>query len=88
MISKKCRAIKIGEHGFLADESGDPVLCPIRAANCTLKCAWFSLDDRVLRCKNTIIGALRGKPVQSFRLHSGPLVYSFEETLTEYELPD
>ncbi|MBN2271273.1 MAG: hypothetical protein JXN61_11705 [Sedimentisphaerales bacterium] len=85
---KKCRAIKIGEHGFLADEGGDPILCPIRGANCTLKCAWLSLDDKIFRCQKTVIGALRGKPMQSFRLHSGPLVHNFEQTLTEYELPD
>lgn len=85
---KKCRAIKIAEHGFLTDESGEAILCPVRERNCTLRCAWFSTQGRILQCKDTIIGALRGKPMQSFHLHTGPNVHNVDESLTEYMLPD
>jgi len=85
---RKCRAVKIAEHGYLTDESGETSLCPVRGANCTLKCALLSLEGRILQCKNTIIGAIRGKPVQSFRLHTGPEVHNVDESLTEYVLSD
>ena len=85
---KKCRAIKIAEHGFLTDEGGDAIICPVREKNCTLRCAWLSAQGRVLQCKDTIVGAIRGRPVQSFRLHTGPEVHNIDKSLTEYELPD
>ncbi|MBN2137767.1 MAG: hypothetical protein JW720_08170 [Sedimentisphaerales bacterium] len=85
-MTKKHKAIRIAEHGFLTDERNEPILCPVRGANCTLKCAWFSADDRILRCKDTIIGALRGKSIRSFRLHTGPDVYNVDESLLEYEV--
>ena len=88
IMIKKCRAIKIAKHGYLTDENGEAIHCPIREKNCTLRCAWFSAEEKILRCKNTIIGALRGKPMQSFRLYSGPDVHSLNESLTEYEVPD
>ncbi|MHC4741769.1 MAG: hypothetical protein ACYS8Z_07660 [Planctomycetota bacterium] len=84
----KCRAIKISEHGFLTDGSDEAIMCPLRGTKCALNCAWISADDRVLRCKNTIIGALKGPPMKSFRLYSGPDVHNVDETLTEYTLPD
>jgi sulfur transfer complex TusBCD TusB component (DsrH family) len=81
---RKYKAIKIAEHGFLTDEKDDPVVCPVRGANCTAKCAWFSAEDKILRCQDTIIGALRGRTLRSFRLHSGPEVYDVDESLTQY----
>lgn len=87
-MTKKCRAIKIAEHGFLTDGNGEPIICPVRGTKCTLKCAWFSGEDRILRCKETIIGALKGPPMKSFRLYSGPDVHNVDESLTEYTLPD
>jgi len=83
---KKYKAVKIAEQGFLTDERNEPILCPVRGINCSAKCAWFSAEDRILRCQSTIIGALRGKPVRSFRLHAGPDVYDLDESLIEYEL--
>lgn len=85
---RKCRAIKIAQHGFLTDANDEPIICPVRNNNCTLKCAWFSAEDRILRCKNTVIGAMQGKPMKSFRLYSGPQVHNVDEALTEYTLPD
>ena len=87
-MTKKCRAIKIAEHGFLTDSNGEMIICPVRNSNCTLKCAWFSSEDRILRCKDTIIGAMQGKPMKSFRLYSGPQVHDVDESLNEYVLPD
>ncbi len=81
----KCRAIKIAEQGFLTDEKGEPIICPMRNANCNIRCAWLSAEGRILRCQDTVIGALRGKPVRSFHLQSGPSVYDLDESLTEYE---
>jgi len=75
------KAIKIAEQGFLTDEKDDPILCPIRDANCNWKCAWFSAEGRIIRCQNTVIGAIRGKPLRSFRLYSGPDVYDIDESL-------
>ena len=85
---KKCRAIKIGEHGHLTDSSDEAIVCPLRGAQCMLRCAWLSADGRVLSCKDTIIGALKGQPAKSFRLHSGPEVHNVDESLTEYTLGD
>jgi len=84
MIGKH-KAVRIVEHGFLTDEKDDPILCPVRAGNCTVKCAWFSAEDRILRCQSTIIGALRGKGLRSFRLHTGPGVYNVDEALTRHD---
>jgi len=85
-VAKKCKAVKMAEQGFLTDENGDPIICPIRGANCNSKRAWFSAEGRILCCQNTVIGALRGKPVRSFRLHTGPDVYNLDESLIEYEI--
>ncbi len=84
-MNRKYKAIKIGEEGLLTDGRGDPITCPIRETNCSARCAWFSAEDRILRCQNTIIGALKGKPVRSFRLHTGPPVYDLDESLSDYE---
>jgi hypothetical protein len=32
-----------------------------------------------------VIGAVGGKPVKSFHLHTGPLVYNLDESLVTYE---
>ncbi len=80
------KAIKIAEQGFLTDEKDDPILCPIRDANCNWKCAWFSAEGRVIRCRDIIIGAVRGKPVRSFHLYSGPEVYDIDESLRGDEI--
>jgi len=77
----KYKAIKIVEQGFLTNEKDEPVLCPIRDANCNWRCAWFSAEGRVIRCRRTVIGALRGKPLRSFRLYTGPDVYDLDEAL-------
>ncbi len=85
---RKHKAVRIGEHGVLTDEKGEPIVCPVRGSNCTIRCAWFSRQDKILHCRDTIIGALRGKPMRSFRLYTGPEVYNIDESLIEYELPD
>ena len=77
----KYKAVKIVEQGFLTNEKDEPVLCPIRDANCNWRCAWFSVEGRVIRCRDIIIGAMRGKPVRSFRLYTGPDVYDLDESL-------
>ena len=83
---KKCKAVKLTKFGVLTDEKGEAVICPIRAANCTVKCAWFSFEDRVFRCKDAVIGALRPDSIRSFRLRTGPDVYDLEELLVSYEV--
>ena len=87
-MNRRYKAIKIAESGLLTDEQDEPIVCPVRGASCTLRCAWFSAEERILRCKETIIGALRGKPMRSFRLHSGPEVYNVDESLMECESSD
>jgi len=77
----KYKAVKIAEQGYLTSEKDEPVICPIRGANCTWRCAWFSIEGRIVRCQDKVIGALRGQPVRSFRLYSGPEVYDIDESL-------
>ena len=84
-MNRKYKAMKIAESGLLTDEQDEPIVCPARGASCTLRCAWFSAEEGILRCKETIIGALRGKPMRSFRLHSGPKVYNVDESLKKYD---
>ncbi len=78
---KKYKAIKVSPQGFLTNEAGDPILCPIRNANCNLKCSWISVEDRVIYCRDMVIGALRAKPMRSFYLYTGPGVYDLDESL-------
>ncbi len=75
MVKKKYMAVKLTEHGLLTDERNEPIICPIRKSCCTVMCAWFSIEDRVFRCKDTIIGASSPGAMRSFRLHKGPDVY-------------
>ncbi len=77
----KYKAVKFSDQGFLTDEKNDPIICPIRDANCNWRCAWFSVEGRVVRCQDRIIGALRGRPARSFRLYTGPDVYDIDESL-------
>ncbi len=81
VITKKYKAIKISRQGFLTDENDEPIVCPIRDSNCNFKCAWFSAEDRVIYCRETVIGALRSKPIRSFHLHTGPDVYNLDESI-------
>ncbi len=85
-MARKYKSIKITKEGFLINGKDDPLICPVRNANCSINCAWFSTDDGVLRCQNAIIGAVGGKPVRSFHLHTGPLVYKLDESLMDYDL--
>jgi hypothetical protein len=84
-MARKYKAIKIAKDGILVDEKDDPIICPVRNANCSIHCAWFSVDGGVLRCQNMIIGAVGGKPVRSFHLHTGPVVYDLDDSLLEYD---
>jgi hypothetical protein len=85
-MARKYKAIKIAKEGNLTDEKDDPIICPIRNANCSINCAWFSVEGGVLRCQNAVIGAVGGKPVRSFHLHTGPLIYNLDESLIDYDL--
>ena len=87
-MTRKYKAIKIAQNGVLTNEGDQAILCPVQGADCTIRCAWFSAEDRILRCKDMIIGALRGKGLRSFRLHTGPDVYNVDESLMEHELSD
>lgn len=75
----KYKAVKISEQGNLMDEKGNPITCPVRNGDCTYTCAWFSIEDRVIRCQNTVVGAIRGKPIRSFRLSTGPEVFDLDK---------
>lgn len=72
---KKYKAVKLTNAGLLTDEEDEVIICPIRKASCTTRCAWFSFENRVFRCKDTIIGALKADSMRSFRLHKGPDIY-------------
>jgi len=85
-MPRNYKAIKISSQGFLTNERDEPIICPIRDSNCNLKCAWFTIDDGVFRCKDTIIGALRKRPLRSFRLYKGPDIYDLDEALKTNEL--
>jgi hypothetical protein len=84
-MARKYKAIKIAKDGVLTGEKDEPIICPVRSTNCSINCAWFSIDEGVLRCQNAVIGAV-GKPVRSFHLHTGPLVYDLDESLMDYNL--
>ena len=84
-MARKYKAIKIAKDGVLTGENDDPIICPVRNANCNINCAWFSIDEGVLRCQNAVIGAVGGKPVRSFHLHTGPLVYDLDESLLDHD---
>ena len=84
-MARRYKAIKIAKDGFLTDEKGDSVICPVRNAKCHINCAWFSVEGSTLHCQDTVIGAVGGKPVKSFHLHTGPLVYNLDESLVNYE---
>jgi hypothetical protein len=83
-MARKYKAIKIAKDGVLTGENDDPIICPVRSANCSINCAWFSIDGGVLHCQNAVIGAIGGKPVRSFHLHTGPAVYDLDESLLDY----
>lgn len=85
-MTKRYKAIKIAEQGFLTSEKDEPIICPIRDANCNIRCAWFSVEGGVIYCQNTVIGALRSKPLRSFRLYTGPEVYDLDESLKSNEI--
>jgi hypothetical protein len=80
-VARKYKAIKIAKDGILTGEKNDPIICPIRSDNCNINCAWFSAEGLILRCQTAVIGAVGGKPVRSFHLHTGPLVYDLDESL-------
>lgn len=82
---RKYKAIKITEEGQIKNERGDFILCPIRKTNCSMKCAWFSVEGKFLCCQNNIIGAFSGKPIRSFRLHTGPPVYDLDKSLSSFQ---
>jgi hypothetical protein len=85
---RECKAVKLVKQGFLTDERSDPIICPIRKTNCTLKCAWFSIEAKSFRCRDIVIGAVRPGPVRSFRLCTGPDVYDLDELLVRYDVDD
>lgn len=85
-MNKKYKGIKISEQGYLTNLKDEPVICPIRDANCNLRCAWFSVEGRIFYCQNTVIGALQGKPMRSFHLFAGPDVYDLDESLKNNEV--
>jgi hypothetical protein len=72
---RKFRAVKIAEKGDIMDDKGHSIICPVRAAVCNDKCAWYSMEGRVICCQDTVIGAIRGQAIRSFRLSLGPQVY-------------
>lgn len=80
-MARKYKAVKVTKTGMLSDEKGNPVICPVRNKDCNYRCAWFSAEGRVIRCQDTIIGAIRGEPMRSFRLSTGPRVYEMSEPL-------
>lgn len=80
-VARKYKAIKIAKDGILTGEKNDPIICPIRSDNCNINCAWFSAEGLILCCQTAVIGAVGGKPVRSFHLHTGPLVYDLDESL-------
>jgi len=81
IMPRKYKAVKLSEQGELIDEKGNPIICPISGGNCHCRCAWYSAEDRIIRCQDTIIGAIRGRPIRSFRLSLGPQLYD----PTEYQ---
>jgi hypothetical protein len=85
IMTRRCKAVKLTKQGFLTDEKGSPLICPVRQGNCTVKCAWLSIEGKAFRCQDTVIGAVRTDQVRSFRLYMGPDVYDLEELLVSYE---
>jgi len=85
-MAKKYKVLKMSEQGFFTNESGEAVYCPLRDSNCNLKCVWLSIDERVIFCRDLPLGALKGKPLRSFRLHTGPEVYDLDESLKGDEI--
>lgn len=78
-MARRHRGVKVAEHGNLTDEKDIAVICPIRPGSCNSHCAWYSVEARVIRCRDTAIGAIRGKPIRSFRLYLGPQLYDPDE---------
>lgn len=85
-MARKCKAVKLVGNGFLTDEAGTPIICPLRNGNCNIRCSWFSVKGKVFYCRDIVIGAVRPGAVQSFRVHSGLKVYDLEQLLTNYDL--
>ena len=85
-MTKRYKAIRIAEQGFLTNEQDEPLVCPVRGANCNIRCAWFNAEEGIISCQDKVIGALRGKPMRSFRLYSGPDVYNLDESLRNHEV--
>jgi len=85
-MAKKYKAIKFSAQGFLTNERGEPIVCPVRNSNCNFKCCWLSVEDRIVYCREMVIGALRAKPIRSFHLHTGPEVYDLDESLKSHEV--
>lgn len=74
-MTRKYKVLKISENGEVIDEANqEPVQCPIRGGTCNCKCAWYSIGagNGIAYCQDTIIGALRRKPLKSFKLYMGP----------------
>ena len=86
IMSRKHKAVKVAEHGFLTDENNEAIICPIRGANCNIRCAWFSADEQILYCKDTVIGAVRGREVHATHIHTVPSVYNVDKSLTRYKV--
>lgn len=85
-MARQYKAIKITKEGFLTDEKGTPIICPIRDAGCSINCAWFSTEGVALHCQNAVLGVVGGKPVRSFHLHTGPLIYNLDKSSIDYDL--
>lgn len=72
---RKYKGLIITQKGTLTSERGTPVLCPVNSGECNRYCAWYAEQNRVVYCQDKAIGAIRGDPVRSFRLHTGPRIY-------------
>ena len=75
-MARKYKAVELTPQGELTDPVGISIICPIRNKSCHCRCAWFSVEDKIARCTDSIIGALKSNPIRSFRLHKGPLTYN------------
>ena len=81
-MNRKFKAVVISEQGNITNMmKGTPLNCPVRGGSCNSRCAWFSHDNRVVRCKDSIIGITKGKTVRSFQLSIPPAVYNEAEDI-------
>ena len=78
-MARKFKSVKVTEQGNMTDMKGTPIACPIRECSCNARCAWFSHDVRIVRCKDVIIGVTKGKSIRSFHLSIGPPICEIDE---------